>query len=434
MDTSSVQDSGGDRLQAGARANPLNRLQMRWALTSLVSSYALMMWSVWDRGDAVIALLALLVIRFVCSHVLFKLGVRLDRRAVCMGSVMALNLFFCLVEAIILQWSLLAWFHLLFQVLFLNGFEERDDYPRHRWGVAVFLPVVVVLGLRAGVEHTSIGLFCYAAVILYGLGETRSRMLVDALADAREGHQRLQRMQAQLVAQEKLSSLGLLATGVAHEINNPMAFVTSNIRTLAKDLASLPQEPELLREYAEEVLPETLEGIRRVNAIVADLRRFAREEPEQPTEFDLNAEISSALRLSQSELRQRCKVELELGGLPPLVGRPQQIGQVVMSLLVNAAKAMPPEGGVVKVSTRAGPGEVLVQVRDTGVGMSKEVLGQLFQPFFTTRVGEGRGLGLAVAHGIITGHGGRIEVESEPGKGSCFTLRLPSPTVAAQGA
>ena len=109
-----------------------------------------------------------------------------------------------------------------------------------------------------------------------------------------------------------------------------------------------------------------------------------------------------------------------------MVGQPRQIGQVVLNLLVNAVQAVPAQGGVVKVSTREEPGEVVVEVRDNGVGMTKEVQGQLFQPFFTTKpVGEGTGLGLAVAYGIITGHGGRIEVESEPGRGTCFTVRLP---------
>ncbi|WP_239014643.1 sensor histidine kinase [Archangium violaceum] len=108
------------------------------------------------------------------------------------------------------------------------------------------------------------------------------------------------------------------------------------------------------------------------------------------------------------------------------MGQARQIGQVLVNLIVNAAQALPARDGVVEVSTLSRSSEVLVRVRDNGVGMPAEVRDKLFQPFFTTKpVGEGTGLGLAVAYGIITGHGGRIEVESEPGRGSCFTVRLP---------
>ncbi|KFA90793.1 hypothetical protein Q664_26105 [Archangium violaceum Cb vi76] len=323
---------------------------------------------------------------------------------------------------------------MMLQAVMLNGgAPSREGLTVRRVGLGLHLAVSAGLGLREGVAPGTVGLFCLAACAFYGLGETRCLILIDALEASRESHRRLQRMQGQLVAHEKLSSLGLLAAGVAHEINNPMAFVTSNVRLLSRDLAAQRELPEELREYVDDVLPATLDGIRRVNAIVADLKRFARNDPEEPVEFDLNAEVSSALRLSQGERRGRCRMELELGALRPIVGQPRQIGQVVLNLLMNAVQAVQAREGVVKVSTREEPGEAVVEVRDNGVGMTKEVVGQLFQPFFTTKpVGEGTGLGLAVAYGIVTGHGGRIEVESEEGRGTCFTVRLPFARCASQ--
>ncbi|WP_052519185.1 sensor histidine kinase [Archangium violaceum] len=225
--------------------------------------------------------------------------------------------------------------------------------------------ILVVSGAQAfhaGCTFSTVVPFCIVSWLLYVIGEERCQLLLSSLEASRENHRQLQRMHARLVAQEKLSSLGMLAAGVAHEINNPMAFVTSNVHALSRDLRGLHQRPEELREYVEEVLPATLDGIRRVNAIVADLRRFARDDPGKPALFELNAEVCSALRLSQGELKGHCDVQVELGELPPLVGQARQIGQVLVNLIVNASQALPEKGGVVKVSTHAEPGAVLVRV------------------------------------------------------------------------
>jgi signal transduction histidine kinase len=223
---------------------------------------------------------------------------------------------------------------------------------------------------------------------------------------------------------EKFSSLGMMAAGVAHEINNPMSFVTSNVNLLLKDLKQQPSLPAPLKEYVDEVLPETLEGIRRVNAIVGDLRRFARGDAEALVEYDLNEEVRSALRAVEGHLGH-CRVELALGEVGRLMGRPQQIVQALVNLLVNAGQATP-AGGQVLISTRQQGEKLCVEIRDTGAGMAPETLRNLFRPFFTTRPhGAGIGLGLAVVHGIITAHGGHIEVTSQPGQGSAFTVYLP---------
>lgn len=283
--------------------------------------------------------------------------------------------------------------------------------------------------LAANLVSTLMGL-----LVIVGIGavydrahRARRTTLADTIAELRRTHDELRLAQRQLINAEKLSSLGMMAAGIAHEINNPMAYVTANISGLQRDLELLVRDPEVRREYAEEVLPSTLDGVARVNAIVADLRSFARGDTEHLVDYDVNAEIKTVARMAKSAVHRRgSELEVALGTLPRVRGRPRQLMQVVMNLVVNAAQANSP-GGKVRVSTRAAEDEVAIEVKDTGVGMSEETLSKLFQPFFTTKpTGEGTGLGLAVVHGIVTGLGGRIDVQSELGKGSSFTVCLPS--------
>jgi two-component system NtrC family sensor kinase len=422
-------------LAKGLQDLSMNQRLLMWTFGTVFSMNVLSVVTSWGRWTTVMALLSVYALRTVGCLLVLTWVRRTGGDRVGMWLLMGLCMLFSLVEARLLEWSLLAWMHLLCQVIFMNGFEERDNRFMHRLGIGIFLPISAGWALFEGSAPWTVGLFCFLACVLYGYGEASHQMLLTALHDSRESHRKLQRIQEQFVAQEKLSGLGMLAAGVAHEINNPMTFVTSNIRGLARDLAAQPQLSESLREYVEEVLPATLEGIRRVNAIVADLRRFARNDLEVPIEFDLNSEVSSALRRAQGELKDRCRVEVELGEVPPLVGRPRQLGQVVVNLLVNAVQALPAQGGVVKVRTRVAFDEVLVEVSDNGRGMPLEVQRYLFQPFFTTQpVGKGTGLGLAVAYGIVTGHGGRIDVDSAPGKGTRIIVRLPATAERMQAA
>jgi two-component system NtrC family sensor kinase len=303
----------------------------------------------------------------------------------------------------------------------------RWVYPR----LAVYLGISMGLGLWEGAPRERIVAFTLLGIFGSLLTEKRASLLRQALGQVVEqreklaqAHERLQRVHERALAQEKLSSLGVMAAGVAHEINNPMSFVTSNVHALYKDLQQQPSLPEPLREYVSEVLPATLDGIKRVNAIVADLRRFARGDPEAYSEYDLNSEAQAALRIAHGQL-SHCQVEVELGEVGMMMGRPRQIAQVLVNLLVNAGQATA-SGGTVRLSTHRERDGARVEIRDTGTGIPPDVLRSLFQPFFTTKPpGEGTGLGLAVAHGIVAAHGGRIDVQSEPGKGSCFTVHLP---------
>jgi signal transduction histidine kinase len=316
-------------------------------------------------------------------------------------------------------WMHLLWFYVPFNLLW---YSAADRWVRVRLGS--FLFVVTAFALWDGADPDVALTFALLGIFSYLLTEKRTNLLRSLLQQVIEHREQLHTAYQRAMKQEKLSSLGLMAAGVAHEINNPMSFVTSNVSSLYRDLKEYPSLPEPFREYVDDVLPATLDGIRRVNAIVGDLRRFARGDAEASIEYDLNAEVQAALRIAQSEL-SHCGVETELGEVGRLSGRPQQIVQALVNLLVNAGQATA-SGGRVHVSTLRDGEWVRVAVRDTGTGIPPEVMRNLFQPFFTTKPqGVGMGLGLAVSHGIITAHGGRIEVETTPGKGSCFTLHLP---------
>ncbi|WP_224242147.1 PAS domain-containing sensor histidine kinase [Hyalangium gracile] len=265
--------------------------------------------------------------------------------------------------------------------------------------------------------------------------------------------------QVQLVRAEKLASLGQLAAGIAHEINNPVSYVTSNLRLLEQQLAELRPLLELQRELLEgagaedrvlsadqlsrlralweradveyllaelpEVLHESLTGTRRIKEIVQSLRSFAREDEDRPQEVDLNGELESTLRMVWNELKYKCEVKRDFGTLPPVTCYPTQITQVFTNLLVNAAQAIETQGEI-RVRTWRREHEAVVEISDTGKGMTPETLARLFTPFFTTKPrGQGTGLGLSISRDIITRHGGRIEVRSEPGQGSTFTVYLP---------
>jgi signal transduction histidine kinase len=264
--------------------------------------------------------------------------------------------------------------------------------------------------------------------------ELQDAELARAHAELARAETQRARLQAQLDGvrerareQERMASLGTLAAGIVHEINNPMSYVKSNVSALLEDLSAQRSLPAELEEYVTEVLPSTLDGIQRICAIVSDLRRFSRGESELRVEYDLNMEVEAAVRMTRGQLQAHGGVEVELGPLPRMVGYPRQISQVIINLLVNAAQAMTGRSaGRVSLSTRQEEGMAVLTVKDSGSGMGPEVLARLFEPFFTTKpVGEGTGMGLVMVHDIVAAHGGRIEVQSQLEHGSTFTIRLP---------
>jgi two-component system, NtrC family, sensor kinase len=234
---------------------------------------------------------------------------------------------------------------------------------------------------------------------------------------------------------DRMASIGSLAAGVAHEINNPLSFVLSNVRFVRDELRTLAEEgdaqlQERLKEVREAV-DETLTGADRVSEIVQDIRRFSRGDEGKRGPVNIHAVLDLCGNIARSQLRHRAQLVKEYGELPLVNASESRLGQIFLNLIINAAQAIP-EGGDPKahevrlITRREGEGEVMVEVRDTGVGIPPENLHRLFDPFFTTKpAGVGTGLGLSICHSIIKGLGGRITVESEPGRGTAIRVFLP---------
>ena len=253
--------------------------------------------------------------------------------------------------------------------------------------------------------------------------EERTRELSDSVARFREANARLQETQEQLIQSQKMASLGLLAAGVAHELNNPLSAVLAYTQLLLQELPA--------HEPAHADLHEVEEAALRCKKIVEDLRLFSRQShggESQP--LDLNQVIESALRLVAHPF-SLAKVQLEPDlekELPWIAGSRNRLQSVFLNLFTNAQAAMP-EGGtlLVKTRTRRKEGQLEVVVADTGIGIPAENLPRIFDPFFTTKPeGHGTGLGLSVSYGIVQEHGGTIAVESTVGRGTKFTLRFPA--------
>jgi len=276
-------------------------------------------------------------------------------------------------------------------------------------------------------------------------------------AQLAELNDRLSQAQQQLVQSEKLASVGQLAAGVAHEINNPIGYVQSNLSSLEKYLADLlgviqayeqaeatleRADPaaasrltdlkqsidlEFLKEDLPNLLKESKEGVERVRKIVVDLRDFSRIDRAQEWQWsDLREGLDSTLNIVANELKYRADVVRQYGPLPEIECLPSQLNQVFMNLLVNAAQAIEGPRGRITVTTGSEAEEAWVAIADTGSGIPAEHLSRIFDPFFTTKpVGKGTGLGLSVSYNIVKKHGGRIEVHSEPGKGTTFKVLLP---------
>jgi PAS domain S-box-containing protein len=236
-------------------------------------------------------------------------------------------------------------------------------------------------------------------------------------------------------AAARLAGIGTLAAGVAHEINNPLAYVLTNLAWLREQLGGpgAPPPGELRK-----VIEEAHDGASRVRDIVQHMRLFARPD-ERIGPVDVRAAARSAITLAQNEIRHRASLVTRLLDVPPVLGNENRLAQVFLNLLSNAAQAIPAghaDRNEIRLEVRAGEGRTVVaEVRDTGGGIEEGVRAHLFEPFFTTKaVGEGMGLGLFVCHGIVTGMGGRIEVDSRPGAGTTFRLVLPAaPEASAQG-
>lgn len=269
----------------------------------------------------------------------------------------------------------------------------------------------------------------------------------------------MKELESKLFCEEKVASVGRLAAGIAHDINTPLSYVMNNLDALsqyadifkqclrryaeigtlveANDLQTAKQESievdkfskeqdlEYLLLDTDEMMTQSMNGLCRIRDIVQNLKSFSKVDLSTIHETDINAEIKQTIEIISREFLSKCEVIIELGDIPPVPCNAAQINQVLLSLLLNAQQAIYEEG-TITVRTLAVDDHIVICISDSGVGIKADQLTKVFDPFFTTReVGQGSGLGLSIARNVISNHGGSIEVESEEGKGSTFTIRLP---------
>lgn len=284
--------------------------------------------------------------------------------------------------------------------------------------------------------------------------EDRSRELFLANEQLQESNRLLQEQQQAMIRSEKMASLGILAAGVAHEINNPLGFITSNFSLLAEGLedirrligkldaefTSATSVEDLKSHWAAalaefdidylfsdlgSLTSETREGLERVKQIVADLKSFTRQDDGEKAPVDVNDCLRGALNILKNQTKYHAQIDVDFGELPVIQGFFGKLNQVFTNLIANANQAVADQG-LIRISTRCRHGWVEVEVADNGHGIREEHLRLLFTPFFTTKpVGEGTGLGLAISLGIVQEHDGEIQVVSQPGQGTSFTVRIP---------
>jgi two-component system NtrC family sensor kinase len=303
--------------------------------------------------------------------------------------------------------------------------------------IAAFLPDVATGGeelverecqlLAAGGEPIAVSVS--ASALRDRSGERVGRVL--SVRDVRE----VVSLRNRLVMSGRLAAVGELAAGIAHEINNPVAFVQANLnqlaqhwRVVAKRLRDELGDESLSRVLAEgrELVEESLVGVLRVASIVRDVGGFAGAGQDREELADLNALVEMTLRIAEPQLRYRVAIGRNYGVLPGVRCNPQELKQVFLDVLLNAADAVE-DGGSVRLTTRTVGGWAVIEIEDDGCGMPPEILERIFDPFFTTKAaGEGTGLGLSLAFEIVRRHGGDIEVDSAPGRGTTFRIRLPA--------
>jgi two-component system NtrC family sensor kinase len=268
----------------------------------------------------------------------------------------------------------------------------------------------------------------------------------------------LKSAQSQILQQEKMASIGQLAAGVAHEINNPTGFVMSNLNTLLKyierikefiscqteTLSVLTKDFQGKSEYIERLnekrkttkydyvmadidslINESIEGTERIKRIVQDLKSFSRVDEAEYKPADINEGIESTMNIIWNELKYKATVKKELGDIPRTKCNAGQLNQVFMNILINAAQAIEQQGEI-SISTRHEDSNIYITISDTGCGVPEDKINRIFEPFFTTKeVGQGTGLGLSIAYDIIRKHNGDIRVDSKPGGGTTFTIKIP---------
>jgi signal transduction histidine kinase len=290
------------------------------------------------------------------------------------------------------------------------------------------LPFIIVSGTIG--EETAVEAL-RAGAHDFMLKEKLSRLCPAVEREIREAELRSERrkLQDHLLLSERMASIGLLAAGVAHEINNPLACVMANLDLAARHLKGLSGQGPSHSKIAQE-LRDASEASDRIRQIVRDMKVFSRGQEDTRAPVDLHRVLDLALRMASHEIRYRAEVVRDYGPVPLVDANESRLGQVFLNLLVNAAQSIregSPDSNHIRVATHTdAAGRAVLEVSDTGDGIPKDILGKLFTPFLTTKpAGVGTGLGLSICHRIITAHGGDISAASQQGKGSVFRVSLP---------
>lgn len=320
-------------------------------------------------------------------------------------------------------------------------------------------------------ERYRVYMIAYAAALLIGLGylgirivaanEMLEHRVADRTRELSDALRHLKESEAQLIQSEKMSSLGQMVAGVAHEINTPLAYVSNSLATVSERMSGITeaidncekllallndpnvQPDDLNRQFAQTsalldqmkqhgllvelagLVKDGIYGAGQVAEIVSNLKDFSRLDRSKVSSFNLNEGLESTLGLARHLLKS-IKVSKVFGNIPSITCAPSQVNQIFLNLITNAAQALPPDGGEITLTSRAEDNGVTVEVEDNGTGIPPDVLPKIFDPFFTTKeIGKGTGLGLSISYQIIKDHGGKINVESLLGRGTKFTVWLP---------
>jgi len=278
----------------------------------------------------------------------------------------------------------------------------------------------------------------------------REQALKQSYEQISNTNEELKQSESQLVQSEKMASIGVLAAGVAHEINNPIGFIRSNLEVLEDYFSDIEKyyhefnetlaseedkenhkklakkyELEFLFKDSPPLIKSSISGVDRVTEIVKSLKTFARIDQPEKALIDINEGLSATLNMVHNELKYCCKVHVDLQSLPQVHAFPGKLNQVFMNLLINAGQSITDKGDIF-VRTFIEEDSIVIEIEDTGLGIDAENIAQIFTPFYTSKpVGEGTGLGLSISHQIIEQHDGKITVRSELGKGSCFSVYIP---------
>jgi len=288
--------------------------------------------------------------------------------------------------------------------------------------------------------------------------ESRSKELYTLNEDLIKAYNKLKDQKAQLVHNEKLASIGQLAAGIAHEINNPAAYVKSNVNTLKNYVQSIAgafkeyesmfascvddklcdtsisekcadirekYDIEFVLDDLEDTIDDTMDGLERIEDIVKSLKDFSRPDQADPVRYNINDCLENTIKVVWNQVKYKADLEKSFAELPDSYGQPGSMGQVFLNLIVNSAQAIE-DFGTISLTTRATGSHIEVIIKDSGSGIARENLNKIFDPFFTTKeIGKGTGLGLSISSNIVKKQGGTIEVESVQGVGTTFKVTLP---------